>query len=71
MGNMELALEDLNKSLELNAGPQALCQRGLIYLKLKKEDLAKEDFKRASNMGSQFAKTILIQVFFGLQKKNM
>lgn len=67
MGNVDLAMKDLNRSLELSgeqggSASQAFCQRGLIYQKMNLESLAKEDFEKAAKMGSQFAKAILIEV---------
>jgi hypothetical protein len=69
MGKTDLAMKDLNKSLELSgeqgrSASQAFCQRGLIYQKLNLETLAKEDFEKAANLGSQFAKTVLVQVMY-------
>lgn len=66
-GNDTLALEDLNRSLELSKGIgrsacQALCQRGMLYRKQYLDVEARSDFEKAANMGSEFAKSVLVQV---------
>lgn len=35
---------------------QVLCQRGILYKKLGKDDEARKDFQEAANLGSSFAK---------------
>ncbi|XP_063965521.1 tetratricopeptide repeat protein 36 homolog [Lytechinus pictus] len=66
-GDVDGALEDLNKAIELSQGTgkaacQAYTQRGLIYRLEKKDDEALADFKRAANLGSPFARTQVIQM---------
>jgi len=66
-GNIEDALEDLNNAINLSEGKGAVagyafCQRGLIrQLKGKKDD-AISDYQSAAKLGSEFAKTMLVQL---------
>jgi len=66
-GDDSQALADLNKSLELSKGQgrsacQALCQRGMLYRKQHLDVQARDDFECAAKMGSEFAKSVLVQV---------
>ena len=63
------ALNDLTKAIELATKDnqnktltQALCQRGLLYRKQEKNDLAKKDYEQAAKFGSQFAKSQLVEM---------
>lgn len=61
-----MALADLTKALSLcqskgNTAKNAFCQRGLIYRKTN-EDLAREDFKQAVSLGSDFARNQLVEL---------
>lgn len=57
------AFDDLTKAIELAEDgqkktlSQALCQRGVLYRKESKFELAKQDFEIAARMGNQFAKS--------------
>ncbi|CAI8037346.1 Tetratricopeptide repeat protein 36 [Geodia barretti] len=64
---MEEALSDLNKAVELSggrgkAGEQALCQRGIIWRVKGEEERALQDFKRAAKLGSRFAQRQVVQL---------
>lgn len=60
------AFSDLTKAIELGKEKQqrttcqALCQRGLLYRKEGKIELAREDFNEAAKLGSHFAKNQVI-----------
>lgn len=61
------ALEDLNSAISLSNGKgksacQAFTQRAMIYRLKERDDQAKEDFQKAAELGSEFAKA---QVFTG------
>ncbi|KAF2893708.1 hypothetical protein ILUMI_12465 [Ignelater luminosus] len=68
LGNLTDAFNDLTKAIELGKDEQqrttcqALCQRGLLYRKEGKIDLAREDFNEAAKLGSHFAKNQLIEL---------
>lgn len=54
------AISDLNRAIELTKGQgktgcQALCQRGLLYRKMGKDENARDDFQCASKLGCSFA----------------
>ncbi|XP_063710165.1 tetratricopeptide repeat protein 36 homolog [Culicoides brevitarsis] len=66
-GDNDAAMEDLNKALKLckssgRTGCRALCQRGV--LKRLKNDIegARADFEEAAKLGSQFAKSQLVEI---------
>ncbi|KAJ9575758.1 hypothetical protein L9F63_007404 [Diploptera punctata] len=66
-GNLNDAIKDLNEAITLSRGQgksgcQALCQRGIIYRKEGNDDLAKQDFEAAARLGSQFAKSQLVDM---------
>ena len=59
------SLKDLDKAICLSEGKgrsgcQALCQRGLLYRRLGRDDQAREDFEKAAKLGSGFARTQLV-----------
>ncbi|KAJ3646193.1 hypothetical protein Zmor_023790 [Zophobas morio] len=62
------ALDDLTKAIELAQNnqkrtlSQALCQRGILHRRASRFDLAREDFETAAQMGSQFAKSQLVEM---------
>ncbi|XP_069119133.1 tetratricopeptide repeat protein 36 homolog [Argopecten irradians] len=60
-GDVQGALQDLNKAIELSSGHgsaacQAYTQRGLIFKLEGDDEKALEDFKKAGALGGQFAK---------------
>ncbi|XP_075694997.1 tetratricopeptide repeat protein 36 isoform X2 [Rhinoderma darwinii] len=64
---LEGALQDLNHAVELSkgmgvAGLQALVQRGLISRLKGSDEAAREDFQRAAQLGSDFARQQLVQL---------
>lgn len=64
-GDVTGALQDLNHAVELSkgtgtAGRQALVQRGLILCLKGNEEGAREDFQRAAQLGSDFARQQLV-----------
>ena len=66
-GNISSALEDLNKAIELSrdkgaTAAQAYTQRGLIHRLNEAEEKALEDFTKAAELGSAFAKTMVVQL---------
>ena len=74
-GDIQSALNDLNMAIRQhhdninandNAGKraakQAYCQRGLIYRRNGRDEEAMSDFKAAAEMGSEFAKSVLVQL---------
>ncbi|XP_065075655.1 tetratricopeptide repeat protein 36 homolog [Ochlerotatus camptorhynchus] len=67
LGNEKAALEDIEQALKLSnrsgrTGCRALCQRGVLRRKNKDTDGAREDFEAAAKLGSQFARTQLIEL---------
>ncbi|XP_022916999.1 tetratricopeptide repeat protein 36 homolog isoform X2 [Onthophagus taurus] len=62
------AFLDLTKAIELARNNQkrtlcqSLCQRGLLYRKREQNDSARDDFDEASKLGSQFAKSQLVEL---------
>ena len=67
LGDVSSALEDLNKAIELSrdrgsAAAQAYTQRGLIHRLNGAEEKALEDFSKAAELGSAFAKTMVVQM---------
>lgn len=61
LGKNDLALQDLNKAIELSFGrgkaaSQAYVQRALLAKENNNNELALEDFKKASCLGNHFAK---------------
>ncbi|XP_063605475.1 tetratricopeptide repeat protein 36 homolog [Penaeus indicus] len=66
-GKVEEAMADLNTAIELSKGKgraacQAFTQRAMIHRLQGNDDLAREDFQAASNLGSEFAKAQLVQM---------
>ncbi|XP_004518714.1 tetratricopeptide repeat protein 36 homolog isoform X1 [Ceratitis capitata] len=66
-GRDEEALTDLNQALELCAAQPrtkctALCQRGVLYRKQNNLDAARRDFEDAAELGSEFAKSQLVEI---------
>uniref|UniRef100_D3TQG0 TPR repeat-containing protein n=1 Tax=Glossina morsitans morsitans TaxID=37546 RepID=D3TQG0_GLOMM len=66
-GRDEEALQDLNVAIEYadvqyKTKCHALCQRGVLYRKQNKLSDAKIDFEEAAKMGSEFAKTQLVEI---------
>ncbi|GJQ81758.1 hypothetical protein Trydic_g305 [Trypoxylus dichotomus] len=67
-GQITNAFDDLTKAIELSKDNQnktlcqALCQRGLIYRKWEKIELARNDYEKAAKLGSKFAKSQLIEL---------
>lgn len=60
-------MTDLNNAVNLTRGIgrvacQALCQRGLIHHLEGRTNSALQDFHSAAKLGSNFAKTMLIQL---------
>ncbi|XP_033763281.1 tetratricopeptide repeat protein 36-like [Pecten maximus] len=60
-GDVQGALQDLNKAIELcdakgSAACQAFTQRGLVFKLEGDDEKALEDFKRAAALGGQFAR---------------
>ena len=54
-------MKDLDKAVELSGGKgRAACmaytQRGLIHRLREADDLAKQDFQKAADLGSEFSK---------------
>ncbi|XP_071446678.1 tetratricopeptide repeat protein 36 homolog [Hetaerina americana] len=67
IGNDADALVDLNNALNLSqkkgqVARQALCQRGMIYRKEGKDEEATEDFKEAAKLGSEFARSQIVEM---------
>jgi len=59
------AIRDLDKALEINGGKgkvgiQALTQRGILRKVFGEDNLAQEDWKKASALGGQFANRLVI-----------
>ena len=66
-GDVDGALSDLHTALELSEGQgeaakQAFTQRGIIRKMRGDEDKAVSDFKKASNLGSLFARSQLVRM---------
>ncbi|XP_075184002.1 tetratricopeptide repeat protein 36 [Anomaloglossus baeobatrachus] len=64
-GDVTGALQDLDHAVELSkgigiAGRQALVQRGLILRLKGKDQAAREDFQKAAQLGSDFARQQLV-----------
>ncbi|CAN2387917.1 Tetratricopeptide repeat domain 36 [Pristimantis euphronides] len=64
-GDVAGALQDLNRAVELSTGRgaavrQALVQRGLILRLKGNDEAAREDFQRAAQLGSDFARQQLV-----------
>ena len=51
-----------NNAAGKRAVKQAYCQRGLIYRRNGREQEAMSDFKIAAEMGSGFAKSVLVEL---------
>ncbi|XP_018786932.1 PREDICTED: tetratricopeptide repeat protein 36 homolog [Bactrocera latifrons] len=67
VGRDEEALADLSKAITLcTEQPRtkctALCQRGMLYRKQNNVDAARKDFEDAAQLGSNFAKTQLVEL---------
>lgn len=67
LGDIPSALEDLNKAIQLGedrgaATTQAYTQRALIHRLNGNEDKALEDFTKAAELGSAFAKSMVVQL---------
>ena len=59
------ALGDLNKSIELSRGQgkaacQAYIQRAMIHLLKENREQSRQDFQKAADLGSSFAKMQLV-----------
>lgn len=66
-GNIQSALEDLNNAINLSqgkgkAGCQAYCQRALIHRLQGNDESARKDFEISAKLGSEFAKSQLVQM---------
>ncbi|PSN38372.1 Tetratricopeptide repeat protein 36 [Blattella germanica] len=66
-GDIAGAMRDLNKAVNISGGKgrsgcQALCQRGIIHRKEGSDELARNDFQAAAQLGSQFAKMQLVDM---------
>lgn len=66
-GDTAAAVADLNEAISLSEGRgrsacQAFCQRGIMKRKEGHDDLARLDFEVAARLGSQFAKTQLVEL---------
>ena len=67
-GDINRALEDLNKAIDLSkdhgadAAAQAYTQRGLIHRLNREDKQAYEDFSKAAALGSTFAKSMVVQL---------
>uniref|UniRef100_H2Z4S6 Tetratricopeptide repeat protein 36 n=1 Tax=Ciona savignyi TaxID=51511 RepID=H2Z4S6_CIOSA len=66
MGNVDGALDDLNKAIELSkgrgkAGELALVQRGMIKKLKGEKESAFDDFKQAADLGNLFAKKEIVE----------
>ena len=66
-GDTDLALKDLESAIELSGGRgrsacQAFCQRGLILRRDGRDDEALADFRKSADLGSDFAKSLLVQL---------
>ena len=74
-GDIQSALNDLNMAIRqyydninandkagIKAARQAYCQRGLIYRRNGRDEDAMGDFKAAADLGSGFAKSLIIQL---------
>ncbi|TRY75778.1 hypothetical protein TCAL_07025 [Tigriopus californicus] len=58
---------DLNRAIDLSQGRgrsacQAFCQRGLLWRKEGNDPEAMADFRRSAELGSEFAKSLLVQL---------
>lgn len=67
MNQDNLAKMDLNRAIELSKGQgrsacQAFCQRGLLLKKEGNDPEAMADFRRSADLGSEFAKSLLVQL---------
>ena len=67
VGDVTRALEDLDKAIDLSkdhgsAAAQAYTQRGLIHRLNGEEDRAREDFTKGAELGSIFAKSMVVQM---------
>jgi len=66
-GRSNSALGDLNKAISLSGGKgqvaaNAYCQRAQLYRKDGRDDEASADFKSAADLGSAFAKSMLVEL---------
>ncbi|KAL3862343.1 hypothetical protein ACJMK2_008318 [Sinanodonta woodiana] len=66
-GDVEGAMQDLNKAIELSDGRgtvacQAYTQRALIRRLEGNDDEAKQDLTKAANLGGHFAKQLLVSM---------
>ncbi|XP_053308460.1 tetratricopeptide repeat protein 36 [Spea bombifrons] len=66
-GDIIGALRDLNIAVELSegqgfVGQQALVQRGLVLRLQGQEEESRKDLQRAAELGSEFAKRLLVQL---------
>lgn len=64
-------MADLNKAIEygdtqFKTRCHALCQRGVLYRKQERMELARADFEQAARLGSKFAKTQVNQKRFSI-----
>lgn len=67
MGKVEEAMTDLDTAVRLSQGRgraacQAFTQRAMVHRLQTHDDLARDDFQKAANLGSEFAKAQLVQM---------
>lgn len=67
LGNDTEAMVDLNNAINLSQGKckaarQALCQRGMIHRRQGRDCEAKLDFEAAAKLGSEFAKSQIVEM---------
>merc|ERR1711862_232144 len=66
-GDIASALNDIESALTKSGGrgraaKQAFVQRGLIHRRNGNDEQAKKDFEKASDLGSEFAKVVLVEM---------
>lgn len=66
-GDIASALNDIESALTKSGGrgraaKQAFVQRGLIHRRNGNDEQAKKDFEEASDLGSEFAKAVLVEM---------
>ncbi|KAL9703321.1 hypothetical protein quinque_006839 [Culex quinquefasciatus] len=67
LGNEKAALDDIEQALRLSSssgrtGCKALCQRGILKRKNNDTEGARQDFEQAAKLGSNFARTQMIEL---------